>query len=128
MALTTGEFHTITLRPSTAAEWLALASPRPDLPPAITDALVTGANLDVFCVDAPTGSLAFEGGSVVGLVDSVLSSVSAPLSQLIHMANDGSYIIYGVNAGGAVSVYEPSLGILRAYTGPAIAALKAWLP
>lgn len=127
MPLTTGEFHTITILPSTAAAWGLLAT-TPSLPSAVMERVVDGANFNVYCINAGTGSLAFEGGQVFGLVDSVLNSVSAALSKQTVTADDGNVTEWGVDGSGIVSTYDTTSGIMRAYSVPEMAALKAWLP
>lgn len=127
MALTSGEFHTITILPSNDAAWGALGT-KPSLPSTIMERVVDGANFNVYCIDAPTGSLAFEGGQVFGLVNSVLNTVSAPLSDLTVTADDGNVTRWGVDGSGIVSTYDTTSGIMRAYSVPEMAALKAWLP
>lgn len=127
MALTTGEFHTITIQPSTSAAW-GLLSPPPTMPPTMMERMIDGANVNVYCINAATGSLAFEGGQVFGLVDSVLNSVSAALSKLTVAADDASVVEWCKDGSGIVSTYDTTSGIFKAYSVPEVAALKAFLP
>lgn len=127
MALTTGEFHEISLLPSTNAAWAALAT-TPSLPAYILDRVIDGATFIVYCIDAPTGWLAFDGGAVVGILDSVCNAVGAALSKQAFTATGGSAVTYTQDGSGAVYAYFAASGVLLPYTAPDVAAFKAWLP
>lgn len=126
MALTTGEFHTITISASSAAAWSLLGT-YPDMPAKLVETQAQSLSIVVYCVDAPTGQLAFEGGQVVGLVDSVLASVSAPLSTTTVTDTASGVTEWGEDGSGDVWVYS-SLGTLTRYDAAEVAVLKAWLP
>lgn len=127
MPLVTGEFHLVSILPSTDPAWAALLAFQ-SLPPQIVEHQVNGTTFMVFCVDAPTGALAFDGDQVIGLVDSVLAAVSAPQSRLT-VTDTGSFSTeWGTDGAGPVWVYSPAAGVLVKYDGAEVAALKAWLP
>ena len=127
MALTTGEFHTITILPSSGAPWSLLTS-FPAMSSFLVDAQVNGTSFVVYCIDAPTGELAYEGGAVIGLVDSVLNSVSAALSTITVTDAVGNVTEWGEDGSGDVWVYSSASGVLTRYDAAEAAALKAWLP
>ena len=65
MALVTGQWNTITLKAAGNAAWTGYTPPYPTLPTAITDALVNGSTVLVFCIDdSGPVSLAYDGGAV----------------------------------------------------------------
>lgn len=128
MALTTGEFHTITVLPTSGAAWSLYTPPFPDLPGTIVEASALGTSLVVYCIDAPTGNLAFEGGQVTGLVDAVLASVSAALARTTFTSTSGALSIWGEDGSGDVWVYTSATGILARYDAAEAAALRAFLP
>ena len=127
MALTTGEFHTITITPSSAAAWSLLGT-FPAMSSFLVEAQVNTTAFVVYCIDAPTGELAYEGGAVVGLVDSVLSSVSAALATITVTDAVGNVTEWGEDGSGDVWVYSSASGVLTRYDAVEAAALKAWLP
>lgn len=128
MALTTGEFHTITISASSAAAWSLYTPPYPDLPGTIVDAQVNTTSLVVYCVDAPTGQLAFEGGQVTGLLDAVLASVSAALTKYTLTDTASNVTVWGDGGGGDVWVYSSATGFLTRYSATEVTNLKAFLP
>lgn len=128
MALTTGEFHTITVLPTSAAAWGAYTPPFPVLPGTIVDASANGTSLVVYCIDAPTGTLAFEGGQVVGLLDAVLNTVSAALTKTSFTDTASSVTEWGDDGSGDVWVYSSATGVLARYDAAEVTTLKAFLP
>ena len=128
MALTSGEFHTITILPSSGAAWTLYTPPYPSLPSTIVDAQVNGTSFVVYCIDAATGWLAFQGGQVVGLLDAVLNTVSAALTKTSFTDTASNVSVWGEDGSGDVWVYTSSSGILQRYDAAEVTALKAFLP
>lgn len=128
MGLSTGSFHVITIRPSTDAAWSSV-SPYFPMPAAAVDNQVNGLSTVVYCLDAPTGWLLFPGtDQVTGLVDALLSTVSAPLASNVFQATDASQTVFVVSGAGTLYVYYPNQSALLQYTGVQSAALRAFLP
>lgn len=128
MALTTGKFHQIVIRPSTATQWLS-ASPVPVMPAAAVAAQAAGSTVIVYCIDAPTGWLVFLGtDQVSGLVDALLSSVSAALSDYDLPSVELGDIKWAKDGAGGLYSFSPSLLRLESYTTLNASGLKTFLP
>lgn len=127
MALASGDFFEITISQTNDAAWAALGT-QPNIPQAITDAIVNATPIEVYCVDAATGTLVCaEAGLIIGFVDPILT-VGAAWPKLTTTADDGSTFVSGLNAAGLWRVYNPQSNTLTTYSLVEQNALKAFLP
>lgn len=127
MALTTGEFQEITILASSATAWSALTL-YPNMSAPLVEAQAKAQTVTVFVQDSVSGLLAFVGGAVSGLVDSVLASVSAPLTATTTTDTQGNVTWWAKNASNEVFTYTGSEGVLHKLDAAETAALKAFLP
>ena len=129
MALETGKFHKVVLRPIAAGDpaWTALAQ-RPNVPPAAIAAMLAGSEVEVYCVDAPSGTLvSVEAGWLVGFVDEVLLAVSPAYPVALVTAQDGTPLVAGLAPGGELRTFDPVSSSLRRYSAQETAALRILL-
>lgn len=124
--LTTGTFARVTFASPVSAAWQAL-SPIPGFRTGseLADAVSNGSNLDIYVIDAASGTFAYLGGVETGYDDTVVTVASAGTTTSVTPTG-GSTTVWCKIASNIYTVGSAS--VLEEIGAGDASALKAFLP